>query len=421
MLLRFQVANHRSISHRVEMSMIAIDDERAATRGFPLLSERVLTVAGIYGPNASGKSNLLDAVAWLSTAVANSLRSWGDFVPRDPHRFDANSDAKSSFDIDFVVEGIRYEYNLEVNGSAVLYESLHSYPRRRRRTLFEREGDTFHFRRGLTKANAIRELTAPTGLALSAAIRVGDPEIRIAGRALAGVRALGLKRRPDPRFFCSLHSPSARLFEHESPLGNNLATGAPPQSPWNRASAIELLRFADPAIDDVEIQNSSQSGRQSVGDLLFVHDAAGEPVAFPLEDESAGTQTWFHLLGPALGTLRKGQVLLVDEIDASLHPQLSARLIDLFRDPQTNPRGAQLIFSSHDTTLLDVLNRDEIWLTEKSSTNSTRLVALAEYKGDRVRKSVNLERAYLQGRFGALPEIDQADVRRVVGLTVGAS
>lgn len=120
---------------------------------------------------------------------------------------------------------------------------------------------------------------------------------------------------------------------------------------------------------------------------------------------------------PVLTALRSGQILLFDEIDASLHPRLSAKLLELFQDPETNPRGAQLIFTSHDTSLLNSLNRDEVWLTEKQADASTTLVALAEFGGDKVRRSLNLEKAYLQGRFGAVPELDQVLLRRALGLT----
>ena len=139
-------------------------------------------------------------------------------------------------------------------------------------------------------------------------------------------------------------------------------------------------------------------------------------MTFDLEDESAGTQMWFRLIGPAFAALRFGWVLLLDEIDASLHPRLSARLVEIFQDPRTNTRGAQLVFTSHDTSLLNSLNRDEVWLTEKAPDATTRLVALAEFGGERVRRSLNLEKAYLQGRFGAVPEVDQVAVRRALGL-----
>ena len=134
---------------------------------------------------------------------------------------------------------------------------------------------------------------------------------------------------------------------------------------------------------------------------------------------SAGTQTWFALIGPTLSALRDGRVLLFDEIDASLHPRLSARLLELFQDRETNPRGAQLIFTTHDTSLLSHLNRDEVWLTEKGDSGATTLTALSEYGGEKVRRSVNLEQAYLQGRFGAVAELDQFALRQGLSPAAG--
>lgn len=109
-------------------------------------------------------------------------------------------------------------------------------------------------------------------------------------------------------------------------------------------------------------------------------------------------------------------MLLLDEIDASLHPTLSAQLIELFHDSVTNPMGAQLIFTTHDTSLLNHLNRDEVWFTEKTPDAATRLGALAEFAGERVRKSKNLENAYLHGRFGALPDVDTTELLRALGM-----
>jgi hypothetical protein len=153
--------------------------------------------------------------------------------------------------------------------------------------------------------------------------------------------------------------------------------------------------------------------------IQLVHRAADQRLPFDIQDESAGTRRWFGLIGPVLSALRTGQILLFDEIDASLHPRLSAHLLTLFQDPETNPRGAQLIFTTHDTSLLGHLNRDEVWLTEKGADGATRLTALAEYGGDKVRRSTNLERAYLQGRFGALPQVDEVGLRQALGLAAG--
>lgn len=430
MLLRFQVYNHRSIMEPVELSMIAVDEDRHAARRFDLLSESVLTVAGIYGPNASGKSNVLDSLAWLSTAVATSLRSWDEVVPREPFKFRRGPYEPSGFSVDMVVNGVRFFYELGIDDSSVVFENLYSYPERRPRSLFRREGMDLHFRRGLGSLSGTRELLTPTTLALSAAMRFDEPEVRAFGRSLAGIGVLGIRRRGLSRrvrmipYSTHLYS-TERMFYEAFDSGQRPVFTDLEDRLTGRESALDLLRFADLGIDDVEIVEerlSDEANSEPVSldrrrYLRFMHRVANEQVAFDLADESAGTQTWFRLIGPTVQALRNGQTLLFDEIDASLHPRLSARLVELFQDPETNPRGAQLIFTTHDTSLLNHLNRDEVWLTEKGSDGATALTALAEYGGDKVRRSLNLEKAYLQGRFGAVPEFDQHILLRALGVS----
>ena len=399
--------------------MIAVDKDRAATRRFDSLSEHVLTVAGIYGANASGKSNVLDAMAWLSMAVARSLRGWADRIPRDAHRFGKGPASPTEFDLDLEVSGVRYTYQLELDNSAVLFECLDSYPQGRRRNLFTRREGEIDFRRGLTRTRGIQALLTPTTLALSAGSRVGASDFRSVAQALSSMRVLRPRNRRIPwasgviRFDTTIDvladDDADRLRLSDTRQARSAAT--------DRNSAMGLLRFADPGIDDFVMteEESERLGGLRL-QLGLIHRGEGEPVTFGLEDESDGTQTWFRLIGPAFAALRLGRVLLLDEIDASLHPRLSARLIEIFQDPQTNSRGAQLVFTSHDTSLLNSLNRDEVWLTERAPNATTRLVGLAEFRGERVRKSLNLERAYQQGRFGAVPEVDQAAVRRALGL-----
>jgi len=407
--------------------MIAVDNDRPSTRRFDLLSERVLAVAGIYGPNASGKSNVLEAIAWLSRAVGRSLRTWDDFIPREPFKFGQGPETPSVYEVELVVKGVRYAYRVEVDDSAVQFEGLYSYPERRKRVLFEREGLEISFRRGLGTLSGTRELLTPTTLALSAAMRFDEPEVQPFGRYLAGIRVLGVRRRAVWRRPLAGGAPglssTERLFVEHSAQATLFDD--PEFAPRNdRESALALLRFADLGIDDVqivedessEVRTSLQAMREPRRQLRFIHRIAEQELPFDLAEESAGTQTWFALIGPTLSALRNGQILLFDEIDASLHPRLSARLLDLFEDQETNPHGAQLIFTTHDTSLLNYLNRDEVWLTEKNHSGTTTLTALAEYGGDKVRRSLNLERAYLQGRFGAVPELDQFILRRALGL-----
>ena len=416
MLLRFEASNHRSILEPVELSMIAVDKERPAARSFDLLNEQVLTVAGIYGPNASGKSNLLDALAWLSEAVRSSLQGWDEEVPRDQHQFGSGPSSQSTFELDAMVDEVRYKYRLEVDAN-VQYESLFSFPKRRRRMLFEREGSKIRFREGYEAAGGVRELLTPTTLALSAARRLDRSNLGRVARALASMQFRGLRRPIRPLIPYGLlqqvRYSSKQRFEEEyfSP------TLPIAELRGSHADPLQMLQLADPGIGGVEfIQSFEGDDEEPSREIRFVHSPEGEAVGFPLNQESVGTRTWFGLIGPVLTLLERGGVLIHDEIDASLHPKLLAQLVGLFHDPETNPRGAQLIFTTHDVSLLDHLNRDEVWLTEKDADGMTQLLALAEYGGERVRKSVNLERAYMQGRFGAVPKVDQFTVRRALGL-----
>ncbi len=198
----------------------------------------------------------------------------------------------------------------------------------------------------------------------------------------------------------------------------------------NFRSIVEPAELSMVAVDEEEVQYRPTSNRfgnqpsfgpdteprRSRPRVRLMHRAAGRSHPLDFTAESEGTRVWYRLVGPVLQTLRSGSLLLFDELDSSLHPTLTAELIRLFHDPATNPRGAQLVFTSHDTTLLNHLNRDEVWFTEKSASGATRLGALAEFAGERVRKSHNIEDGYLQGRFGALPDTDRTELLRSLGL-----
>ena len=399
--------------------MIAVDKNRAATRRFEGFSEHVLTVAGIYGPNSSGKSNVLDAIGWLSMAVASSLRGWEDYIPRDAHRFGKGPTSRTEFELDLEVDGIRYTYRLELDDSVVLFESLDSYPEGRPRNLFTRCEGEIEFRRGLAGTRGIHTLLTPTTLALSAGGQLAASDFGSVARAVSSIGVVRPWNRRSPwATRGSWADDTARLLaDDDAGQSRPFDTGQGRSAVTDRSSAMELLRFADPGIADfVTTEEESDRFGRHRRRLGLIHRGEGETVTFGLEDESGGTQTWFRLIGPVFRALRLGQVLLVDEIDASLHPRLSARLIEIFQDPLTNSQGAQLVFTSHDTSLLNSLNRDEVWLTERGPNANTRLIGLAEFRGERVRKSLNLERAYLQGRFGAVPEVDQVAVRRALGL-----
>ncbi|WP_214108717.1 AAA family ATPase [Acrocarpospora catenulata] len=424
MLIRFEVANFRSILDAVELSMVAIDRDRDAARPIPNLGESLLPVAAIFGPNASGKSNIIAALTWLRTAVRDSLRFWDDEIPVEPFAFSAGEHRPSEFAVESVISGVRFEYLLELDRREVVYEALFHYPEKKRRRIFERDGSEFKLQRGLGNLSGTRELLTPRSLALSIARRFDEPLVSDFIRNLLATQTLGLTSHDKRRRDVGAHLATTRWFENDSDHEQLSLPGLEElDSRADRAQALALLRLADLGIDDVVVDEIPYLGSDSGASLpsrrrrvRLVHRLAQETVPFEFSAESEGTRTWYRLIGPVLGALRSGSLLLFDELDASLHPTLSMELIRLFHDPLTNPRGAQLIFTSHDTSLLNHLNRDEVWLTEKAPDGTTRLGALAEFAGERVRKSQNLERAYLHGRFGALPDADRTELLRALGL-----
>ncbi|MEU4780641.1 ATP-binding protein [Micromonospora sp. NPDC023633] len=437
MLIRFEASNYRSIAKGVELSMVAVDRDREAARAAPRLGESLLTLAAVYGPNASGKSNVVGALAWLRDAVEESVRFWEDDIPLEPFAFGAGPARSSEFVIETTVDGVRFEYVLEIDANKVSYEGLFHYPEKKRRRIFEREGSELKLQRGLGGLSGTRELLTERTLALSVARRFDEPLVTNFAKDILRIQVLGQaprRARPGAPFVGSWRS-RPRLFgradttrwfdgpDSDQPSLFSLADHE--EGGWfslsGREQALALLRLADLGIEDVvideqEVVYSGSGETRTQRRLRLVHRSGDNSAPLDFSAESEGTRTWFGLIGPVLTALRSGSVVIFDELDASLHPTLSAELLRVFQSPVTNPYGAQLIFTSHDTSLLNHLNRDEVWLTEKRLDGSTRLGALAEFAGERVRKSQNLENAYLHGRFGALPQVDQTEFLRALGL-----
>lgn len=419
MLIRFEVSNFRSIREPVELSMVAVDSTREESRDLPNLGVSLLHVAGVLGPNASGKSNIIAALSWVRDAVRSSLRLWDDGIPIEPFAFGDSPERSSEFTVESEINGVRFEYVLELDRQAVHYEGLFHYPERKRRRIFEREGSELKLQRGLGALSGTRELLTSRALALSIARRFEEPLVSDFTADLLRIQTLGMPDRTRGLSTLS-RRPTATWFEQEPEqdlLQESLFEVDAPRgvAPEDRARALALLRLADLGIDDVLVANDPEN-RRATRRVQLTHRSVHGAVPLDFSAESAGTRTWFRLIGPVLAALKDGSLLLFDELDASLHPTLSKQLIDLFQDPATNPRDAQLIFTTHDTSLLNHLNRDEVWLTEKSVDGATRLGALAEFAGERVRTSVNLEKAYLHGRFGALPDTDRTELLRALGL-----
>ncbi|APU17354.1 AAA family ATPase [Actinoalloteichus fjordicus] len=429
MLLRFRAVNHRSLRDAVELSLVS-PSMRGTHPPDQDWRQATTRVAGIYGANASGKSTVLHAIDFAKTAVAHSATRWGDQdgFPHQPFMLDRESrNLPSSYEFDFVAAGSRYIYGFESEPNGIREEWLYSYPAGRRRVLFERTRDAkaIKFGRSLVGENAtISKLVRPNALFLSVAANNNHP-------VLSGIQQELCKGLD----YISLDSPNsvARLRRAVSMLEEGDLLD----------QAGSLLRFADLGITDVTIESTEHEDRTAelitrlqhslphlseqspdlshwriiaAGDrqLRFGH-RAGVDDSFSLraEEESSGTVAWLGLGVHALRVLHDGRALIIDEIDSSLHPTLTAALISMFKDSEINRSGAQLVFTSHDTTLLgslvgEVLSPAEVWFAEKSPIGVTELYSLQEFP---TRETDNFERRYLQGRYGAVPIIDPAQLR----------
>ncbi|MDF1488040.1 AAA family ATPase [Tessaracoccus caeni] len=402
----------------MELSLVAID-QRPEVREFPRVGVGLLPVAGVFGPNASGKTNMLAALAWLRTAVMTSMRNWDESIPVEPFAFESASGRDSSFVLEMEVHGVRFEYLLDVGVHKVSYEALFHYPKGRRRLIFEREDKQLSLQRGLGELSGTRALLTNRSLVLSIASRFDERYTSSFANTLRRVTSLGQplggRRRGMPGSWRS----TLRVFEDDQDALPFLDEQSAEDRGSRRDRAISLLRMADLGVADVEIEEPDEGEsalfQRGIQRPQLVHIVGGQRKALPYESESSGTQAWFELIGPVLTALDYGSVVLFDEFDASLHPTLTAQLVKLFEEPGSNPRGAQLIFTAHDTNLLNHLNRDEVWLTDKLN-GATRFAPLSDFAGERVRQSRNLETGYLSGRFGALPDVAQPEVLRSLGL-----
>ncbi|HEY0498827.1 MAG TPA: AAA family ATPase [Kutzneria sp.] len=395
MLRSFRVENHRSIRAEQDLALIPFYGAGEA-----------VPVAAVYGANASGKSNLFDALSFMSSAVRDSFGRWSPDggVPRQPFKLDAASAAQpSGFCVDFVLDGVRHAYGFTVDSRAVLTEWLHSYPVKRQRVLFEREGgnvkvgSTVGDLRG--KLDVLTSLMRPNALFLSVAAQSNVSLVAPIYRFLT-----------EQLVFRSRDSRPQDLDQVIRALRDQ----------HERDRVVEMVRDADLGITDIELVPRSRAevllrdalvehGGPALPvseELRFTH--SGSPHTLSFDEQAAGTKAWIRLVPAVLEALDEGKTLLLDEVDYILHPQLTAMMIRLFQDVETNGRQAQLVVITHDIALLgtmlgdDVLLRDQVWFMEKGADGASTLFPLVAF---RPRLGENAERRYISGSYGGVPNL----------------
>ena len=357
-------------------------------------SKRYLKSAVIYGANASGKSNVLHAFWFMVNYVLTSHnQQLHKAIERSPFKFDRETPSHpSSFEVIFTANGIRYAYGFSVTDKAVIEEYLYYYPNGRQAIIFERQNtNDFRFTVDVDKQSTLKNRTSPNKLYLSVASNWSYSKVIPVLEWFASCR------------FITKHS-AADAYELEAEQLKDDSC---------RHMIASMLRGADFGIQSLQMRDLEPATSQQ-GDIFTnievihtVQDTEGNTSSYTLNmaEESDGTLSYFKLICAVKKILDEGTLFVVDDMDSHLHPLLTKHLVSLFNSVEFNPNGAQLIFTSHNTNLLDldVLRRDQIWFTEKDElTAATDLFSLQAFS---IRKDTKLEKGYLIGRYGAIPFI----------------
>ncbi|MCK9373672.1 MAG: ATP-binding protein [Sulfuricurvum sp.] len=417
MLVEFKVNNFRSIKDTATFSMLTSSKDEE--NYFPVRDYNLLRSSIVYGANASGKSNLLRAMAFMGRLVLNryKIMQSTDLLPHDPYRLSIETENESStFEIVFFIDEIKYRYGFETDSEVVYSEWLFADEKGKEAKLFFRDSEESSY----VNPNKFKE-----GYDF---FNKKDEKIKIAKNQLfiwKCDQSDGEISKAILGWFNQFN-----MIDGMDHNGYINFTMKKMEDEVFRKKIIDLVKTADIGIDDIQIDEEEMSvdvinglpftdafktelfnkGAMKSISLNTIHqkfDQDGEVVGnvvFELnEDESKGTKKFFAMSAPILDTLQHGKILIIDELDASLHPILTQHLIKLFHDEKINKEKAQLIFATHDTNLLkpELFRRDQIWLTEKDQYGATNIYSLAQFKN--VRKQEDFEKQYIQGKYGAIP------------------
>ena len=432
MLLDFTVANYCCYAEEATLDLTRSSLKTLTPRAGSPWQEQTWRVAAIFGANASGKSTLLDALNCLHHAVGGHRD-----ILYQPFSLDrGHATLPSRFSVGFTHDNERYSYSVEAHRWGISREELWAAGQRWRKVFVRTQGpedDEPTIESGTTlkgATNEVRRITTSKDLFLAIALKYKHATLAPIARSLRTMRFIHHSDEERSSRLRWVMSRLAEAPEQWSGIANAIAraadlgiVGLELEEQEVPQEVLELLRRL-PWSEDEEAEVPAEVLKELQRHLVLHHRGAdGEEYRLTIGQESQGTLTWLATVGPAIDALRLGQVLCIDELDASLHPTLTATLVDMFKDPVLNTRGAQIIFTTHDTALLDnspiqLLEAGEVWMSEKSSSGSSELFSLADFPTNR--KGTNKQRRYLAGAFGAIPRVDTSSLRRYLSTPVEA-
>ncbi|TAE19954.1 MAG: ATP-binding protein [Bacteroidetes bacterium] len=413
MLIQFSVKNYKTFAEEAKLSMVANHDKttRFAENVFqvPKYNLNLLKSAVVYGANASGKTKLVEAFAFMRGFVRESAKQQSDdTIPVQPFRLSTETENEPSmFEIVFIQEGVLYRYGFEVTEEKVMSEWLYYKPKTKEIELFYRFEQNFgevhkDFKvQDLIKRKRVLENTLLLSVADSANESIAKKIFSwfTQFNVIYGLREIEYMHYTISRLENEIYKTHILTFLESANLEiEDLYTVKLPELNVQNSIMYFIKKF----VEDKKVYTKRakyDENKRRVGQEEFAM----------LEDESTGTAKYFALSAPILDSLENGNTLVIDELDAKLHPNLVEKIVQLFNSPTTNPKNAQLIFNTHNTNLLgaNLFRRDQIWFVKKDRYGTSTLYSLASFKTDEVRKDDNYENKYIEGRYGAVPYLQE--------------
>ena len=394
MLCQFTVKNYKSIRDEVTFDMqIAAISEHEDKVIRDIDGEEFLPVSALYGPNGGGKSNVLKALQTLVGKVLRPLYAstnnadilmFRKNVNIEPFKFtEENKNAPTEFEIFFRTKLAEYRYQLYVQKEKVVYESLDrvKLSTKRRSGLFERDNNNIELKGDFTKLTASDELSETLPFLSYLGITYGKNEV--------------------VRDVLEWFDQGIDFLNYGNPIQELVVAVANTKN--IKQLMLQMIQEMDLNIVDFRVEEE-----ENRLDVYTKHFVDGYEEELELEEESSGTKKLFGLLPFIATSLIEGNVLVIDELDAKIHPILLKHIINMFTDLSVNKNNAQLIFTSHDLSTMnsDVFRRDEIWFVAKGNAENSELYSLVEFKnekGESVRKDAKFDKQYLEGKYGADP------------------
>lgn len=410
MLIEFSVQNYRSIKDKMILTMVA--SHKTDKNFFELQSPnnfKTLRTTAIYGPNAAGKSNFIKAIGSMCSIIVFSGNNVGDSISFDPFLFSKDTRYEpTEFEVNFIIDNVRYQYKFSFDSYRIIEEALVVYPKGRAQKWFSRIYDPenckydYRFSEYLLGHKSVwQSSTREKALFLTTAVQLNSKQLGPVFDWFKNKLVVTDRHGWGDEF--------SKMMCNESDHKNKI---------------IDFLKSADIAIQDININKTKFDVDQISKDLpeeirmKIVSDLEdktilevetvhrcddGTSVHLKLEEESEGTKKLFAISGPLIDSLQDGNILIIDELHESLHPKIVNYIVDIFNCEKTNPNNAQLIFTTHDTSILssEVFTPDQIWFCDKNENQETQMYSMSDFK---IRKDrFNFEAGYLSGRFGAIP------------------